>query len=315
MNSAREESHREELLPEEMTVQKYKHFLVGAAVGAVATGVALRYHVIRYQDGVMLVPRTSQPPLMSAYADIRSWGTVQWKEYPDVAEALVKDGHSKLIAERVAMDLLRSRGTLQPNLEPASDEVSTVPVSVFSKEATTPAVSLEESRIEPIPAPAPPRRIEPPALPTFNLDEESVRAQEKQAVNPTPAPVQIESQPTAARKSFLEQFFGSGSPESTVPKAEPVGRAPATEIPAGDKPVASNSGGGPLTASNESTGPVRQVSKPVTSPTAKSGSQTFVDLESLDIELGQPAAGGPPAPIPRPASTEPDSSAQPIKSL
>ena len=37
----------------------------------------------------MLVPRTDQPPIRSAYADVREWGTAMWKQYPEVAGPLV----------------------------------------------------------------------------------------------------------------------------------------------------------------------------------------------------------------------------------
>jgi len=91
---------------QEVDVSRTKPFIIGLLLGAGLSFVALRYHVVRYSEGFMLVPRTDQPPIRSAYADVREWGTAMWKQYPEVAAALVADGQSKLVAEAMTDDLL-----------------------------------------------------------------------------------------------------------------------------------------------------------------------------------------------------------------
>jgi hypothetical protein len=91
---------------QEVDVSRTKPFIIGLLLGAGLSFVALRYHVVRYSEGFMLVPRTDQPPIRSAYADVREWGTAMWKQYPEVAAALVADGQSKLVADAMTDDLL-----------------------------------------------------------------------------------------------------------------------------------------------------------------------------------------------------------------
>jgi len=87
-------------------VSRTKPFFIGLMLGAGLSFVALRYHVVRYSEGFMLVPRTEQPPVRSAYADIREWGAAMWKQYPEVAAALVKDGQGRLVADSMTTDLV-----------------------------------------------------------------------------------------------------------------------------------------------------------------------------------------------------------------
>lgn len=91
---------------QEVDVSRTKPFIFGLILGAGLSFVALRYHVVRYSEGFMLVPRTDQPPVRSAYADVRDWGTAMWKQYPEVAAALVADGQGKLVADSMTSDLL-----------------------------------------------------------------------------------------------------------------------------------------------------------------------------------------------------------------
>jgi hypothetical protein len=91
---------------QEVDVSRTKPFIIGLMLGAGLSFVALRYHVVRYSEGFMLVPRTDQPPIRSAYADVREWGTAMWKQYPEVAAALVADGQSKLVADAMTENLL-----------------------------------------------------------------------------------------------------------------------------------------------------------------------------------------------------------------
>jgi hypothetical protein len=73
-------------------------FLFGTAVGAGAGYFALNYHVVHGPDGPFVVSRTEQPPIRSAYVDVRNWSAAMWRQHPEVTAALIKAGHSDVIA-------------------------------------------------------------------------------------------------------------------------------------------------------------------------------------------------------------------------
>lgn len=142
-----------------------KPFLIGLMFGAGLSFVALRYHVVRDSEGFMLVPRTDQPPVRSAYADVREWGSAMWKQYPEVAAALVKDGHGKLVAESMTGDLL---GKIEPDDSEALDllpeNVPPAPVrpaSTVRKNPPTP-IRLSPTGVDRPIAPGRPARLSQP---------------------------------------------------------------------------------------------------------------------------------------------------------
>ena len=75
-----------------------KNLLTGAVFGGATVYTALNYHVIRTEDGVQLVSRAVRPPFRNTYVDLRDWQPRDWKNAPDVAEALVKGGHTDLLS-------------------------------------------------------------------------------------------------------------------------------------------------------------------------------------------------------------------------
>lgn len=77
-------------------------FLFGLTAGTGLGYFAMNYHVVYGPDGPVVVSRIQQPPIRSAYVDVRNWSAAMWQRYPDVTAALVKAGKGDLIASGVA---------------------------------------------------------------------------------------------------------------------------------------------------------------------------------------------------------------------
>jgi len=77
-----------------------KSLLVGLTIGGVSTLLAMQYHLIRTDERLVIVSRAHQPPLRSAYVDIRDWNPAMWEHFPELQEAVVKAGRQDLMVER-----------------------------------------------------------------------------------------------------------------------------------------------------------------------------------------------------------------------
>jgi hypothetical protein len=82
-------------------------FVMGMAVGAAILLGALKYHVVRANDGLHLVPKLDAQ-LAGTYADIRAFTIADWAQNPDLAAALIDAGQRDLV-EGSAKDALRNR--------------------------------------------------------------------------------------------------------------------------------------------------------------------------------------------------------------
>jgi hypothetical protein len=71
-------------------------FLLGFVIGGLTVLGALRYHVVRAEDGVHLVPKMGAT-LSETYVDIRNYTPQDWSNHPAVAAALVRDGKGNLV--------------------------------------------------------------------------------------------------------------------------------------------------------------------------------------------------------------------------
>ena len=58
-------------------------FATGVIVGAVVSAVALKYHVVRAQDGVHFIPKAGAT-LAYPYTDIRGFGIAEWSDRQDL---------------------------------------------------------------------------------------------------------------------------------------------------------------------------------------------------------------------------------------
>lgn len=78
-----------------------KTFLSGLMLGSVTSLLAMQFHVINTNDGMIVLPRVSRPPLRSTYVDVRKWSLSMWRQHPDVAKAAVMYGRPDLLGDGV----------------------------------------------------------------------------------------------------------------------------------------------------------------------------------------------------------------------
>ncbi|QDU38353.1 hypothetical protein Mal4_26800 [Maioricimonas rarisocia] len=81
---------------------RLKALVAGVAIGGASMFVAQQYHMVRYDDGVFFVKRTTTTDLKTAYVDVRKWGMSEWGQHPQVASALTRDGYGALVMATTA---------------------------------------------------------------------------------------------------------------------------------------------------------------------------------------------------------------------
>ena len=87
---------------------QFKPFLFGTVFGLGTAFVALQFHLVQSHEGFRLVPRTPQPSIGLAYADIRNWTADEWADRPELARALVAHGSTDLVATSVSGGLMET---------------------------------------------------------------------------------------------------------------------------------------------------------------------------------------------------------------
>ncbi|MEO1614216.1 MAG: hypothetical protein AAFV88_00110 [Planctomycetota bacterium] len=73
-------------------------FFAGMIVGALLLFVVMHYHVVRGENGVVLVPKISNN-LSGVYTDIRSFDLQDWQENRALAAAIMKSRQSHLLED------------------------------------------------------------------------------------------------------------------------------------------------------------------------------------------------------------------------
>ncbi len=250
---------------QEVDVSRTKPFIFGLMLGAGLSFVALRYHVVRYSEGFMLVPRTDQPPVRSAYADVRDWGTAMWKQYPEVAAALVADGQGQLVADSLTDELLGqfdAAGDAEP-LDLLPEERGPAPARPASTTRSNPPspIRLTPTGSERRIAPERPARLSQPldaATPRVSLETRKPGPDEESA---------------GRVRSALESLFA------------PYGDS-SLSTPAGTSPSAS-------TVNTKSSVPAASAAPPT----------RILDLKDLDIDLGPARQVIPSSSIPQQAAS------------
>jgi hypothetical protein len=81
-------------------------FFFGMIAGAALLLGAQRYHVIRAEDGLHMVPKL-HASLSSTYVDIRNFTVADWASHPDLASAMIADDRRELV-EGAASDALQN---------------------------------------------------------------------------------------------------------------------------------------------------------------------------------------------------------------
>ena len=128
-------------------------FLFGLTAGTGLGYFAMNYHVVYAPEGLVVVSRIQQPPVRSAYVDVRNWSSAMWERYPDVTAALVKAGKGDVIASGVGRNAAGAAdpGSAVPWSEQAAGLKARAEQGVNSLLESLPPIKFED---EPTPAPA-----------------------------------------------------------------------------------------------------------------------------------------------------------------
>ena len=97
-------------------LKRLSGFLFGFVAGALFMFLALKYHLVRADDGLHMIPK-AQATLSGAYVDIREFSLSDWQERPELALAINQAGKTELLTDSgfealrgVANDLLNRLG-------------------------------------------------------------------------------------------------------------------------------------------------------------------------------------------------------------
>ncbi len=97
-------------------------FLVGVLLGGALTYAALRYHLVRAEDGWHPIPRT-EPVLDDLVVDVRGFTVADWNAHRELGYAIVRAGRTDLLQRAAVDDIKRAMdGALRSLLpeEPAT---------------------------------------------------------------------------------------------------------------------------------------------------------------------------------------------------
>ena len=101
-------------------------FIGGFVVGGVAVFVGLKYHVVRANDGVHLIPKL-QAQFDDAYVDIRKFGYEDWNKHRSLAVAMTQADKGYLMQETTTDQLRQSVDNVLEGLNFRGDHKPTAP--------------------------------------------------------------------------------------------------------------------------------------------------------------------------------------------
>lgn len=81
-------------------------FFFGAVVGAIVCYTALKYHVLRTNDGLQFIPKLTAN-FTETYVDVRNFKPDDWQRHKGLVAAIVHSGKGNVLGES-SMDTLRS---------------------------------------------------------------------------------------------------------------------------------------------------------------------------------------------------------------
>lgn len=81
-------------------MKKFFLFLFGMLVGAGLLYGAQTYHIVRSDEGLVLIPKLSTP-LSDTYVDIRQFGAADWAAHKALTAAILKADRGKLLKDSV----------------------------------------------------------------------------------------------------------------------------------------------------------------------------------------------------------------------
>jgi hypothetical protein len=104
-------------------MRKFLLFCFGVIVGGGLVGFAFEYHVLRTQNGVVLI-RKSPAGLGDQFLDVRNWKYSDWQAHPELVQSVVAHGRGDLIGPS-SNELLREILHKFGNAERVDDQIRT----------------------------------------------------------------------------------------------------------------------------------------------------------------------------------------------
>ncbi len=75
----------------------------GVLLGAVLMWVALQYHVLRTNGGLVMTPKRTAT-LRESYLDVRRFGVSDWAAHSDVVWSLTQNGKTDVLGDASVVD-------------------------------------------------------------------------------------------------------------------------------------------------------------------------------------------------------------------
>jgi len=85
-------------------MSRFGSLFLGFVLGAAAMFVSLKYHVLRTDQGVELVPKVTST-FGDTYVDIRHFGLSDWREHKSLLAAVVRSEKKHLLHDAATTDL------------------------------------------------------------------------------------------------------------------------------------------------------------------------------------------------------------------
>ena len=86
---------------------RFGTFLFGFVLGALTVLGSLKYHVLRTDEGMEVVPKLSAT-FSETYLDVRGFGVADWTEHRSLMAAVVQAKKEHLFKDAAATDLVDS---------------------------------------------------------------------------------------------------------------------------------------------------------------------------------------------------------------
>ncbi len=102
-------------------MSRFGSFITGIVVGGAAVFGGLKYHVLRTDSGVEVVPKLSAT-FSETYLDVRQFDASDWTEHRQVAAAVVRAGKQHLFQNAAGESLRDTVDKLLGELEPPRSE-------------------------------------------------------------------------------------------------------------------------------------------------------------------------------------------------
>ena len=77
-------------------MKRITYLLAGMILGGFVVIMSLKYHVLRTNDGVTLVPKLSNS-FEHAYVDVREFGLTDWAAHQSLTAAIVKSNKEHIL--------------------------------------------------------------------------------------------------------------------------------------------------------------------------------------------------------------------------